>query len=81
MHLYRKNSEDQEQEDLADSPEIYLKNPTSYIESNHNQDDHFYVETKLSPHLITYGFSSTKPSRMMSQIIETRTIALLNLTN
>lgn len=55
VHLYRENSEDedqdQEQEDLADSPEIYLKNPTSYIESNHNQDDHFYVETKLSPRM------------------------------
>ena len=63
VHLYRENSEDQEQEDLADSPEIYLKNPTSYIESNHNQDDHFYVETKLSPRLHqSTDYEETQPN-------------------
>ncbi len=49
--LYRVNSdvEDQEADDVEESPELYLKNPIPYIESNHIQEDHFYVETKLSP--------------------------------
>ena len=50
--LYRVNSDEEDENesyDEAGSPEIQLNSDHSFFENSDEQDDHFYVETKLSP--------------------------------
>ena len=49
--LYRSNSveEDNESYNEEDSAEIYLNTDQHFLNNNQDQDNHFYVEAKLSP--------------------------------